>query len=93
MVSSLRQSVLEARVSEVRDTPVITITQQPYVPPKPDSRRLLMRAMIGMVSGGAVTALLVFGLVSVMANPELDGREGDRLWRVARGLGLTPAGG
>lgn len=65
---SLRQSVLttlvqsyeQARIQEVRDTPVITVLQEPFLPPGPDDRRLLLIVALGLVLGGMMGVVLAF---------------------------------
>lgn len=39
--SSLTQAYEQARIDEVRDTPVITVIEQPLMPARPDSRRMV----------------------------------------------------
>jgi len=57
---SLVQAYEEARISEVRDTPVLTVLQTPYLPPAPDSRGLVIRTLLGAVLGGVLGLLLAF---------------------------------
>jgi uncharacterized protein involved in exopolysaccharide biosynthesis len=73
---SLRQSVLttlvqsyeQARISEVRDTPVITILQAPFLPPGPDDRRLVLSAALGIVLGGMAGIVFAF-LIEAFRRP------------------------
>lgn len=58
--TSLTQSYEEARIREVRDTPVITMFESPWVPVKPESRGRLKGLALGTVLGGFVGALLAF---------------------------------
>lgn len=53
---TLLQAFEQARIDEVRDTPVITVVEPPYVPSLPDRRGLLRRALLGLVLG-AVAAI------------------------------------
>jgi hypothetical protein len=49
----------------VRDTPVITVLQTPYLPPGPDDRSLLLGIALGLVlgaMGGIVLAFVVEAL-------------------------------
>jgi uncharacterized protein involved in exopolysaccharide biosynthesis len=78
---TLRQSVLttlvqayeQARISEVRDTPVITILQAPFLPPGPDDRSLLLAIALGIVLGGMMGVVLAF-VVEAFSRPA----DGDR---------------
>lgn len=66
--TTLVQSYEQARISEVRDTPVITVLQSPYVPVEPDGRGLVLRFALGVVLGGMVGVVLAF-LVEVFRRP------------------------
>ena len=58
--SSLTQSYDEVRMRELRDTPVITMVDEPTVPAKPEPRSRGIRTLMGFLVGGAVGALLAF---------------------------------
>lgn len=60
VLTTLVQSYEQARISEVRDTPVITVLQDPYLPPGPDPRRLVLSAALGIVLGGMMGIVLAF---------------------------------
>ena len=83
VLTTLIQSFMQARISEVRDTPVITVLQQPYFPPRHDPRRRVFSAALGLVLGGMlgiVTALLVEGFRR--PNPADPAREDfERAWQ------------
>jgi uncharacterized protein involved in exopolysaccharide biosynthesis len=66
--TGLVQSFEEARIAEVRDTPVITVLQAPYLPPGPDDRSLLLSIALGMVLGGMGGIVLAF-LVEAVRRP------------------------
>jgi len=51
LYTTLSQAYEQAKIDEVRDTPVITVVEVPEVPVRPDSRGLLLRALGGMVVG------------------------------------------
>lgn len=69
--STLVQSYEQARISEVRDTPVITVLQAPFLPLEPDGRGLVLRFALGVVLGGMVGVVLAF-LVEVFRRPGED---------------------
>lgn len=50
--TSLNQSYEEARISEVRNTPVITVVERPEVPVRADRRLLGLKVLVGLVVGG-----------------------------------------
>ena len=70
--TGLVQSFEEARIAEVRDTPVITVLQTPFLPPGPDDRSLLLGIALGLVLGGMGGVVLAF-LVEAVRRPS----EGD----------------
>ena len=59
------QALDEARISEVRDTPVITVLQAPFLPPGPDDRSLLLAVALGLVLGGMGGVVLAFVVEAV----------------------------
>jgi uncharacterized protein involved in exopolysaccharide biosynthesis len=70
--STLVQSYEQARISEVRDTPVLTVLQRPFVPVEPDGRGLVLRFALGVVLGGMLGVVLAF-LVEVFRRPSAGG--------------------
>jgi len=63
--TTLVQSFEQARISEVRDTPVITVLQPPFFPPGPDERRLVLVTALGLVLGGMAGVVLAFVVEAV----------------------------
>jgi uncharacterized protein involved in exopolysaccharide biosynthesis len=63
--TGLVQALDEARIAEVRDTPVITVLQAPYLPPGPDDRSLLLAIALGLVLGGMAGVVLAFVVEAV----------------------------
>ena len=66
--TGLVQSFEQARIAEVRDTPVLTVLQAPYLPPGPDDRSLLLALALGMVLGGMAGVVLAF-IVEAVRRP------------------------
>jgi uncharacterized protein involved in exopolysaccharide biosynthesis len=60
MVTSLAQNFEQARIEEVRDTPVITVIDKPERPVQRDSRGLLKKAIIALMLGGALGLGIAF---------------------------------
>jgi uncharacterized protein involved in exopolysaccharide biosynthesis len=89
--TTLVQSYEQARISEVRDTPVITVLQQPFLPPEPDGRGLVLGFALGVVLGGMLGVVLAF-LAEVFGRPAQAGdparRDFDEEW--AGFLGSLP---
>jgi uncharacterized protein involved in exopolysaccharide biosynthesis len=63
--TTLTQAYEEARIREVRDTPVITVFEPPSAPSLPKARGLVIGVLLGLMLGGLVGVLLAFtsGLV------------------------------
>jgi capsule polysaccharide export protein KpsE/RkpR len=89
--TTLAQAYEQAKIEEVRDTPVLTVITPPEVPARPDSRRLA-------VKGALLTALLLlFGVGVAITTDSMrnDGDEADRAmlgdeWRRTRSDLLRP---
>lgn len=58
VVSSLAQSVEQARIERVRDTPVISVVERPSAPPLPDGRGLTGSMGLAAVLGGLFGVLI-----------------------------------
>jgi uncharacterized protein involved in exopolysaccharide biosynthesis len=59
--TDLQQSLENARIMQVRDTPVITVVERPEAPVYPDSRGVVLRVLLGLAIGAV--AGIVIGLV------------------------------
>jgi len=70
--TTLLQSQEEARIREVRDTPVITVLEQPALPALPESRHVAANAAMGAVVGFLLAILLnVISLARRSASPSV----------------------
>ena len=58
--SSLAQAYEQSRLDQVRDTPVITLVEQPVAPQLPDSRHLASRLLLAALLGAMVGLLLAW---------------------------------
>lgn len=58
--TSLTQSYEDARIREVRDTPVITVIESPSVATLPVPRGRAKRGLLGLLLGGLLGALVAF---------------------------------
>jgi uncharacterized protein involved in exopolysaccharide biosynthesis len=57
---SLAKAYDEARISEVRDTPVITTIDSAVAPDRPSGPKLVLNVVIGVLIGGILAFILVF---------------------------------
>jgi uncharacterized protein involved in exopolysaccharide biosynthesis len=71
----LTQSYEQARIDEVRNTPVVTVVQQPAPPLAPDRRRLALKGLAAILFGFGVGAGVLIGSTFVSTAREAD-REG-----------------
>lgn len=60
MYTTLTQSYEQARIDEVRNTPVITVIESAETPVKPDSRHGFRNIILGLVFGTFLGVLLAF---------------------------------
>jgi tyrosine-protein kinase Etk/Wzc len=92
---SLAKSYDEARIAEVRDTPVITIIDSAVAPDKPSGPKPVLNGIIGFLAGGVLAFLLVFLLeqrAHAMRSAAPEYRDLRQAWNVARGQEAGPAG-
>lgn len=57
--TQLIQGYEDARIAEIRNTPVITIVEEPVVPVRPDSRHLALLGIAALLLGGLSGVFLV----------------------------------
>ena len=82
--TSVAQAHEQARMDEVRDTPVLTVIEQPDVAARPDPRGLIKWTAIGLVLGlGLAVALAFLREMMTRANAESgsDIEQFNTLWR------------
>lgn len=82
--TSLAQSYEQARIEEVRDTPLITVVENPTEPVRPDSRRLVLKCLLGLLFGGAVGLLLAVGRGYAVNSSASDGAAASEFSRLRR---------
>ena len=58
--TSLVQNQEEARIREVRDTPVITVLENPRLPVVSEPRRSVLKGILGGLAGGLLGAMIAF---------------------------------
>lgn len=81
LYGNLRLMYDEARVAEVRDTPVITVLQRPFLPIRPVSRGLILGASSGFMAGGLAACMAVlFGQYYLSAASATGRRELRMAW-------------
>jgi len=63
--TTLMQAYEQARIEEVRNTPVLSIVEPPRVPALPDSRALALKVLIAAIVGGLVALVVVLAGASL----------------------------
>lgn len=72
IVISLAQALEQAKIEEVRNTPLITIVEEPYRPARPDRRRLIMKGLVSLALGLFLGIVAAFVIEFVAASRERD---------------------
>jgi uncharacterized protein involved in exopolysaccharide biosynthesis len=78
LFTSWMKSREDARIREVRDTPVITVLERPWMPVRPLGRKLVLSTLAGVIFGtllGALIALLQRRIATARVSPSPDERE------------------
>jgi uncharacterized protein involved in exopolysaccharide biosynthesis len=63
--TTLAQGYEQAKLEEVRDTPVITVVEPPETPVRPDPRGIVASTLVALIAGGLMGALLAFMLAAL----------------------------
>lgn len=61
LYNSLTQAYEDARITEVRNTPLITVVEPPEEPARPDRRGIPLKALLGLFAGGVLGVFYAFG--------------------------------
>lgn len=91
--TGLAEAYEQARIAEVRNTPVITVVEHPELPVRADSRGRVLKLILGIMLGGMLGISLAFVreyMDRVREGEEEDYREFARLWSQSRSELRTP---
>lgn len=72
LFSALAQAYEQARLDEVRETPAISIVEQPEIPALPKPRRIAVRAPLALILGGIVGLLFAMLIEVARSLPSAD---------------------
>jgi uncharacterized protein involved in exopolysaccharide biosynthesis len=92
---SLAKSYDEARIAEVRDTPVITVIDSAVAPDRPSGPKPVLNGIIAFLAGGVLAFLLVFLLeqrAHALRSAAPEYRDLRQAWNLARGQEAGAAG-
>jgi uncharacterized protein involved in exopolysaccharide biosynthesis len=73
--TSLAQALEQARIEEVRDTPVITIVENPEAPVRPDPRGLAKTGLLALLAGAVIGVVAALGRESVTSGVAAQDRQ------------------
>jgi uncharacterized protein involved in exopolysaccharide biosynthesis len=90
--NSLAQSFEQARIDEVRNTPVFTLIDPPNLPAKPDRRWLLAKALLGVLLGGLIGVFVALAREFVAGGPGPDQSTEEDRSHDRSGLAVAPSG-
>ena len=86
--TTLAQAYEQARIEEVRDTPVLTVVEPPRIPAKADSRAVALKVLIAMCVGGMIALISVLVGATMTPPPagdrEAAARDLEAAWRATR---------
>jgi len=85
--TTLEQGYEQARIDEVRNTPVITVVEQPILPARPDGRRLVLKGMLALILGGLLGVMIAFGKEYMRRSREAEPEEVAEYLRLRREAG------
>jgi uncharacterized protein involved in exopolysaccharide biosynthesis len=84
LYTSLADDLAEVRIREVRDTPVITMLEEPVLPSRPVPRHTATKAVLGMMTGllvGVLLALVSHGWAAASTDGDPEAAEFTRQLR------------
>lgn len=67
--TNLVQAYEQAKIDEVRNTPVLSIVEPPIVPAEPDSRYLALKLVLALVAGLGIAMVLAFLQAALRPGP------------------------
>jgi uncharacterized protein involved in exopolysaccharide biosynthesis len=85
--TSLAQAYEQARIDEVRNTPVITILESPDLPARPNPRRALLMGLLGLVAGLLIGTFIIALRHAFTEGMRTSGAPGD----APAGTSISPA--
>jgi tyrosine-protein kinase Etk/Wzc len=88
--TTLLLSANEARLREVRDTPLITVLEEPRLPLAPESRNVAVRTLLGGLGGAAIAVLVAFLLNALASAREKDAPRSREFFRLLHEMTPRP---
>lgn len=82
--TSISQSYEQAKIDEVRNTPVITVVEPPQQPILPDGRGIRTKGFFGIILGGMIGVFWAFGSEFMLGEREREPDEYEEFRQVCR---------
>jgi uncharacterized protein involved in exopolysaccharide biosynthesis len=60
--TQVAQALEQSKIEEIRDTPVLTVVDEPIAPPRPDNRQWLLKSVAALAIGALAAILMAFGM-------------------------------
>lgn len=79
LVNSLSQSYEQARIAEVRNTPLITVVEPPESPVRRDPRGLLLKGVLGLILGAMLGVFFILSHEMISRSRERGDEDFQRL--------------
>lgn len=84
LYTSISQSYEQAKIDEVRNTPVITVVEPPQQPILPDGRGIRTKGFLGIILGGIIGVFWAFGSEFMLGERERKPEEYEEFRQICR---------
>jgi len=84
IVTSLAQAFEEARLREVRDTPILTVIEAPILPPRREPRGTVRKTLLGLIFGAGLAMVWLVFVPPRTGELDPDSEELERAWSEAK---------
>ncbi len=78
--TGLVEAYEQARIQEVRNTPVITVVEEPVLPPRREPRRTILKTLVGLLVGTGIGVIAAVLTQTSRAAPDPDKEALARAW-------------
>jgi len=82
--TNLMQALEQSKIEEVRNTPVITMVEQPILPAEPDSRYIVLKVLLALTLGGLIGVGAAFAREFLGGNTQIGPVQREDLARLRR---------
>jgi capsule polysaccharide export protein KpsE/RkpR len=82
--TNLMQALEQSKIEEVRNTPVITMVEEPIIPAEADSRYIVLKVLLALILGSLVSIATAFAQDFLGSNAALEPVQRERLAELRR---------